>query len=340
MAEKDSDKNHEQIYFKTPFNNTCTDVMNTRGWQRVTENEPHHLHWCDVSWLRDNFDNSYLPENLKICHFRNHYELTRKNLMVKNLKRLKKMIRKSGGNDTLDFFPITYELPMEYHIFVEEFKKVRNEYENKLVLQKQKEASKDTGADSGLAEGEEVNIPTWIMKPVGRAQGRGIFLFRRLKDIQDWKRNADTTTRNQNNQSSNYMNLVNSNISNPSGAIPTTQTNQADLDSHNNLSDPSLGSHLPGHQQVQNLLAQKVAESQTPFQVENYVVSRYIDNPYLIMGKKFDIRMYVLVTSFSPLTVWMHREGFARFSNQRFSLENIDNAIVHWPRFWTNFGAD
>jgi len=78
-----------------------------------------------------------------------------------------------------------------------------------------------------------------------------------------------------------------------------------------------------------NTLATKASENQSTFVVENYVVSRYIDNPYLITGKKFDIRMYVLVTSFSPLTVWMHREGFARFSNQRFSLENIDNAIVH-----------
>ena len=86
MDSKDDHKPEqpETIYFKTAFNNTCTDVMTTRGWTRVTENEPHQLHWCDVSWLRDNFDNTYLPENLKICHFRNHYRWAICN-SVKNL---------------------------------------------------------------------------------------------------------------------------------------------------------------------------------------------------------------------------------------------------------------
>ena len=29
---------------------------------------------------------------------------------------------------------------------------------------------------------------TWIMKPIAKSQGKGIFLFRRLKDITDWKK--------------------------------------------------------------------------------------------------------------------------------------------------------
>ena len=52
---------------------------------------------------------------------------------------------------------------------------------------------------------------------------------------------------------------------------------------------------------------------------ETYVVQRYISNPYLVSGRKFDIRMYCLVTSYLPLTVWMHRSGFCRFSSTRYS---------------------
>jgi len=56
---------------------------------------------------------------------------------------------------------------------------------------------------------------------------------------------------------------------------------------------------------------------------EVYVVQRYIENPLLVGGKKFDLRLYVLVTSYMPLTVYLYHEGFCRFSMTRFTMDNI-----------------
>ena len=41
---------------------------------------------------------------------------------------------------------------------------------------------------------------------------------------------------------------------------------------------------------------------------------RYIHNPLLIDNKKFDLRVYVLVTSVNPLTIYMYNNGLVRLS--------------------------
>lgn len=46
------------------------------------------------------------------------------------------------------------------------------------------------------------------------------------------------------------------------------------------------------------------------------VVSRYISNPLLINGHKFDLRIYVVVTSFEPLKIYVYKEGLARFASE------------------------
>ena len=136
--------------------------------------------------------------------------------MAKNVKRQRRTLEKEGRFDEAsqyDMIPTTFLLPREYALFVEEFKKV-----------------------GGI----------WIMKPIGSAQGKGIFLFTRLNEISEWKTDFKPKT---------------------SGKDDTKE-------------------------------------------VEAYVCQRYLQYPLVIGGKKFDMRIYVLVVSYNPLTVYFYRYGY------------------------------
>lgn len=54
------------------------------------------------------------------------------------------------------------------------------------------------------------------------------------------------------------------------------------------------------------------------------VISKYIKNPLLLRGYKFDLRIYVLVTSMNPLEAFIYNEGFARVSTELFNLSLSD----------------
>ena len=70
---------------------------------------------------------------------------------------------------------MTYELPDQWHMFVEEFKK--------------------KNLPSGSDRQKKKSI--WIMKPICKSQGKGIFLFKDLKDISEWKKDGKQKKNNE-----------------------------------------------------------------------------------------------------------------------------------------------
>jgi tubulin polyglutamylase TTLL5 len=71
---------------------------------------------------------------------------------------------------------------------------------------------------------------------------------------------------------------------------------------------------------------------------EPVVLQRYVSNPFLVDGFKFDMRIYVLVTSINPLEAFIYHEGFARLSTERYSLDQnlMDNKYIHLTNFSIN----
>jgi tubulin polyglutamylase TTLL9 len=224
------------IKYLCTFNNTIADVLANRGWKEVQEDEVWDFVWADREWVYSVFDKVHMENWQRVNHFRNGKELCRKDLMAKNIKKKRRTLEKEGKYDealAYDFIPMTFMLPREYSMFVEKFKEVGG---------------------------------VWIMKPIGSAQGKGIFMFSRLSEISEWR--------------TDYKSLRNG----------------------------------KGGDDAKD--------------VEAYVVQRYLERPLLVGGKKFDMRLYTLVTSFAPLRAYTYRRGFARFTNSRYS-NDINDIFKH-----------
>jgi hypothetical protein len=69
------------------------------------------------------------------------------------------------------------------------------------------------------------------------------------------------------------------------------------------------------------------------------VVQAYIENPLLIDGYKFDMRVYVLITSVSPLRILLFKEGLCRFCAELYESPNetnISNLFMHLTNYSIN----
>jgi hypothetical protein len=60
----------------------------------------------------------------------------------------------------------------------------------------------------------------------------------------------------------------------------------------------------------------------------HWVAQKYIENPFLINGKKFDIRQWVVVTDWNPVTIYIYDECYFRLCMQDYNLDTFD-PFVH-----------
>ncbi len=62
---------------------------------------------------------------------------------------------------------------------------------------------------------------------------------------------------------------------------------------------------------------------------QQFVVQKYMENPMTILNRKFDIRQWVLVTGWNPLTVWFYGECYIRFGAIEYNIKDINNRYMH-----------
>ncbi|XP_030150652.1 tubulin polyglutamylase TTLL6 isoform X1 [Lynx canadensis] len=72
---------------------------------------------------------------------------------------------------------------------------------------------------------------------------------------------------------------------------------------------------------------------------EDMICQLYISKPFIIDGFKFDLRIYVLMTSCDPLRIFAYNEGLARFATTSYShpcADNLDDICMHLTNYSIN----
>lgn len=70
--------------------------------------------------------------------------------------------------------------------------------------------------------------------------------------------------------------------------------------------------------------------------------SEYIDNPLTFNGFKFDLRIYVALTSMNPLRIYIYEEGLTRFATSKYSQNQNQQGYNKASKFMhlTNFSVN
>jgi len=72
---------------------------------------------------------------------------------------------------------------------------------------------------------------------------------------------------------------------------------------------------------------------------DRYVAQEYLQDPYLIDGLKFDMRLYVLLAGCDPLRIYLHKQGLGRFATEQYIIptdENMENVCMHLTNYAIN----
>lgn len=74
---------------------------------------------------------------------------------------------------------------------------------------------------------------------------------------------------------------------------------------------------------------------------QSAIVSHYISNPLTVDKLKFDLRIYVALTSVAPLRIYMYEEGLVRFATVEYTQpteegNTIKNRFIHLTNYSIN----
>jgi tubulin polyglutamylase TTLL5 len=249
---------------RSEVTNIITDVMNSSTetldspWIQLPSGLGLGLSWNLLwTWSKPHINKAHLLVWQKINHFDDSKQLTRKDLLKKNISRFTDMKMSNKYATEFEIMPQTFLLPHEYTQFVQCFQDFEGMKTKGVTSSSQQDVINIAG-NSGTATAQDNSnnvLPQqvhnyWILKPVGLSRGRGISLIKNLAEV---------------------------------------------------------------------------------VYSQSSVIQKYIERPLTLNSYKFDLRLFIVVTSFKPLEAFMYKDGFARLSTHAYSLNPsaINDKFIH-----------
>eukprot|EP01022_Parablepharisma_sp_SALTPOND_P020267 TRINITY_DN363_c0_g1_i1.p3 TRINITY_DN363_c0_g1~~TRINITY_DN363_c0_g1_i1.p3 ORF type:complete len:332 (-),score=38.28 TRINITY_DN363_c0_g1_i1:2954-3949(-) len=271
-----------------------------------------HFKW--MPFLRGlRFEQLSYTQKQIVNHFEFHQEITTKDLLFKNIMAYAEL----NKINIFDYVPLTFVVDVDSQTYSPDFEKFVLCYEAiegitaagdkkspdyykqclKLINQKlqqiglSKERRAVTHCKPKIVETHFAGRNIWILKPTGFNRGRGVSVFDSMEKLKGLIK---------------FYSEGNSDVSLPAsvakGEIPVQKEEKKE--------DP-----------VQTILMS--VKSRT------FVIQKYIERPMLIHDRKFDIRVWVLVTH--EMKVYFFKEGYIRTSSATYSIDSeaISKIDVH-----------
>ena len=77
-----------------------------------------------------------------------------------------------------------------------------------------------------------------------------------------------------------------------------------------------------------------ILKSLNEIKYQNYIITKFVQNLHLVNNKKYDLRLYVLITGLKPLRIYFYKEGLVRIASDDYNMNNY--SIGNKYMFLTN----
>ncbi len=330
----------ESYSFVIMFGNNCGIIR--RGFERrmdhwkesPTFTSIFHFKWQPFSkGLR--FDQLSLSQKQMVNHFECHHEITTKDCLFRNLL----AYSESKHLNVFDFVPLTFMLDVDSETYAADYErfahcyniidsaraadtgKEPNHVEETLKVINQKLGQYQIFRDRKMHSKAKVNEThyaghnIWILKSTGFNRGRGVSIFDTLDRLKSLIKYYSE------------------------GVLENAQGEPLEPGAAEANANPN-----PGHTDAPSTTISNLNNLPSMIKSRTFVIQKYVEKPLLIHERKFDIRVWALVTQ--EMRLYFFKEGYIRTSCEAYNMDEdaINKRDIHLTnnavqKFCEHYGA-